>query len=368
MDKKISIGVIFGGQSSEYDVSCVSAVTIIEALDKNKYDVTKIGIMLDGRWFVYVGDNSRIKDLSWASDTENLRPAIISPCKAHHGIMYLDKQNLKYEIVRLDCVFPALHGENGEDGNMQGLLTLSGIPYVGSRTRGAAVTMDKAMTKLAVTPLKVNQAAYIMVNYNGAMEKNPDSLINFVSKKMGYPVFVKPSNAGSSVGVTKAHDRAELLSALTVASKVDSRILIEEYVRGKEIEVALLERYVNGKKQLVASCCGEIRPAGEFYDYNAKYVDDRSECIVPAQIDESVAKLVREAACRIFRATDCTGLARADFFVDGEKIVFNEINAIPGFTEISMFPMLFAADGLALPALVDTLVETALRDAGEFSE
>ena len=257
---------------------------------------------------------------------------------------------------RIDVAFPVLHGANGEDGAIQGLLQIAGIPYVGPHIAASAACMDKCMTKLVADQAGVRQAAWILVT-RAAYDHNVDSVVETVETKFTYPVFVKPAGTGSSVGVSKARDREGLIQALEAALIYDKKVLVEEFIDGQEVECAVL-----GNETPMASVCGEIVSGADFYDYEAKYVSDCSQLYIPARIDDAVAEQVRETAVKIYEALGCCGLSRVDFFVkkDGE-VVFNEINTIPGFTSISMYPKLFEASGIPYPELIDKLLELAME-------
>ena len=257
----------------------------------------------------------------------------------------------------IDVVFPVLHGENGEDGAMQGLLQLAGIPYVGPHISASAVAMDKTLTKLVIDQAGVPQAAWHLVRRND-MQHHMDHVIAALEAKFAYPMFVKPAGTGSSVGVSKAADRTALENALLEAGKFDDKVLVEEFIHGREIEVAVM-----GNENPVASICGEIDSGADFYDYEAKYVTDTSTAYIPARIDEDVQEIVREAAVKVYQAIGCQGLSRVDFFVtyEGNRVVFNEINTLPGFTSISMYPKLFAASGIPYGELIDELLKLAME-------
>lgn len=347
MSKK-TVAVVFGGQSSEHEVSCVSATTIIKNINTEKYEVVMIGITKDGRW-LQVKDVADIESGAWR---ESKVTAIISPDSAEQSILYIEGNTLTQK--KIDVVFPALHGLYGEDGTIQGIFELAKIPYVGCGVLASAVSMDKLYTKIIVDTLHIRQAAYVPV-----LKRDLEDMENVLSKveaKLSYPVFVKPSNAGSSQGVSKAHDRQELKKALELAVQHDRKILVEETIIGREIECAVL-----GGKEVKASGVGEILAAADFYDYEAKYNNPESRTIISPELPEGVEEKIREAAKSIFIAVDGVGLSRVDFFVekDTNEVVFNEINTLPGFTSISMYPMLWAAAGIDTKKLVDTLIETA---------
>ena len=350
--KKLSVCILFGGRSPEHEVSLRSAESVLNNLDKEKYNIFPVGITKEGDWILYGGkDYSRLPAGTWQDCPENRR-ATISPVRGQ-GLLSFEGDCVVRE--RIDVVFPVLHGENGEDGSIQGLLQLAGIPYVGPHVAASAVAMDKTLTKLVVDNAGVPQAAWQLVRreeLDNHMENTLDSLEN----RFRYPMFVKPSGTGSSVGVSKAADRDQLRSALRFAGKYDRKILVEEFIHGREIEVAVM-----GNDSPVASICGEIDSGVEFYDYDAKYVTNTSTAYVPARIPEDVAEQVRDAAVKVYSAIGCQGLSRVDFFVTFEenRVVFNEINTLPGFTSISMYPKLFAASGIPYSQLLDELLGLA---------
>ncbi|MBQ9543902.1 MAG: D-alanine--D-alanine ligase, partial [Clostridia bacterium] len=331
---KSRLGVIFGGRSSEYEISCVSAAAVIAAADKDKFDIYAVGITREGVWWLYEGDPALIAAGEWADDKASLRPAVLSPCPVHHGLLVFDKPASKYSVLRLDAIFPVVHGENCEDGRLQGLLEASGVPYVGCRTCSSAITMDKAFTKRLLDSFGIPQAKWISFSA-GDYHADPDFIAGRIEKELGYPAFVKPANAGSSKGISKVRDRSGLENAIRAAAEIDRKIVVEEAVDGREIEVALLEE----DSGVRASVCGEILPDMEFYSYDSKYVSGGSRTLIPAALGEEVSEKVRKLAVKVFSLLDCRGLSRADFFVkaDGSP-VFNEINSIPGFTSISMYP------------------------------
>lgn len=347
MKKKVAI--IFGGQSSEHEVSCISATTIIENINRDTYDPVLIGIRKDGRW-LKVDSAEAITDGSWRDGKVT---AVISPDREQHGVIFMEDG--KAELVKLDYVFPVLHGLYGEDGTVQGLVELAGIPYVGCGVLASAVSMDKLYTKIIVDTLGICQAAYVPVMSYELTDM--DKVVEKVLAKLSFPVFVKPSNAGSSQGVNKAHDREELVSALTEAAKHDRKILVEETIVGREIECAVLG---NGR-DVEASGLGEILAADEFYSYDAKYYNAESKTVLGPELPIGVTEEIREDARKIFRAVDGFGLSRVDFFYDTvrRRVVFNEINTLPGFTSISMYPMLWEKEGFSKELLIDKLLDMA---------
>lgn len=349
---KLSVCVLFGGVSPEHEVSLRSAESVLNRLDPEKYHIHPVGITREGEWIRYGGtDYSKLPGGTWLADESN-RPAAISPVRGQ-GLLTFEGDCVVRE--QLDVVFPVLHGENGEDGSVQGLLQLAGIPYVGPHVAASATCMDKTLTKLVADNAGIRQAAWHLVTAE-ELSKNEDAVLDTVEGRFEYPVFVKPAGTGSSVGVTKAKNRAALLSALQTAAKFDRKILVEEFINGREIEVAVL-----GNESPAASICGEIDAGTEFYDYDAKYISDCAQLYIPARIDEATAEQVRDTSIRAYRALGCRGLSRVDFFVthDGGEIVFNEINTIPGFTSISMYPKLFEASGIPYGTLLDELIELA---------
>jgi len=345
---KLKIAVLFGGQSSEHEISCISAVTVIQNIDRNRYDLLLIGITKEGCW-VLTESVEAIRNGRWKEGTTG---AVLSPDASVHGVLLLEDGRVTVE--RVDVAFPVLHGRYGEDGTIQGILELAQIPYVGCGVLSSAVSMDKLYTKIIVDTLGVAQARYLPVQRKALADM--DSVVESVEETFTYPVFVKPSNAGSSKGVSKASDREELKKALQTAADEDYKILVEEAIAGRELECAVL-----GGSDVRTSGVGEILPAAEFYDYEAKYHNEDSKTVLSPSLPEGKAEELRLAAADIFRAVDGLGLARVDFFLEigTNRIVFNEINTIPGFTSISMYPMLWEEQGLPKPQLVEALIQTA---------
>ena len=353
--KKLSVCVLFGGVSPEHEVSLRSAESVLNHIDHSKYNVFPVGITKDGDWIYYTGkDYSLLPTGAWKNHPDNRRAAI-SPLRGQ-GLLCFEGDCVVRE--RIDVVFPVLHGENGEDGTIQGLLQLAGIPYVGPHVAASAVAMDKTLTKLVADQAGIPQADWLLVRRE-EMECRMEFILDQLEEKFAYPMFVKPAGTGSSVGVSKAVDRQALEQGLRAAAVYDQKVLVEEFIRGKEIEVAVM-----GNDNPVASVCGEIDSGAEFYDYDAKYITDTSVAYIPARISEEAAEQVRELAVRVYQAIGCQGLSRVDFFVteDG-RAVFNEINTIPGFTSISMYPKLFAASGIPYSQLIDELIDLAMEDA-----
>lgn len=353
-----TILIVFGGRSPEHDVSLISASSVIRNIDKEKYNILKLGITKKGAWLLTDADEDEIKSGKWVDNITNV-PAFLSPDTAANRLITLSRDNI-YCTIDIDAVFPVLHGEHGEDGTIQGLFELAAIPYVGCGVRSSANCMDKATTKIILDNAGIKQAKSICITKMD-FEKDAQTVINKAQQLSPYPLFVKPSGTGSSVGVFKVKDKDALQIALSQAFKYDSKVLVEEYIKGREVEVAVL-----GNDNPQASVCGEIVPANEFYDYDAKYVSDNSALHIPAKIDEQIASKVRSEAVKAFIATDCTGIARVDFFVtDCGDIMLNEINTLPGFTHISMYPKLFEATGIPYKELIDRLILLAFERAAK---
>lgn len=353
MSKK-TVVVLFGGQSSEHEVSLISATTIISNINKDYYDIVMIGITKDGKWLKV----NAVEDIASGVWKESKIGAIISPDASKQGILLIEKTQVT--VQKVDVVFPVLHGLYGEDGTVQGLLELAKIPYVGCGVVASGVSMDKFYTKIIVDTLNVRQAKYVPV-LKGEL-KDINQVVKKVEEKLDFPVFVKPSNAGSSQGVSKAHDRDELIAALELAANHDKKILVEETIIGREIECAVL-----GGRDPKASGVGEILAAADFYDYDAKYNNAESKTIISPELPEGVLEQVRDSAVKIFKAVDAYGLSRVDFFLekDTNEVVFNEINTLPGFTSISMYPMLWEAKGISKQQLVEKLIQLAFTRSNE---
>ena len=353
--RKLNVCVLFGGMSPEHEVSLRSAESVLNNMDSEKYNIFPVGITKNGDWVLFGGsDYSMLPNEEWLDHPRNRR-ATISPVRGQ-GLLTFEGDCVVREMI--DVVFPVLHGENGEDGAVQGLLQLAGIPYVGPRVAASAVAMDKTLTKLVADSAKITQADWQLV-LNSSLSDHMERILNGLEEKFSYPVFVKPAGTGSSVGVSKATDRESLREALLQAGIYDEKILVEEFIHGREIEVAVM-----GNESPVASVCGEIDSGADFYDYDAKYVTDTSVAYIPARISEETAELVRDMAIKVYKSLGCRGLSRVDFFVTyaDNRVVFNEINTLPGFTSISMYPKLFAASGIAYNVLIDELLQLALEE------
>lgn len=345
--KKINLAVVFGGMSTEHDVSVISGMSILTNLDKEKYEINPIYISKDGNFFKYIGEYKEFKE------ENNL-------IKIDDVIDYLKN---------MDCIFPVLHGLYGEDGTIQGLFELLKVPYVGCKVLASSIAMDKVYTKVIFEKAGLNQAKYvyvkgltdgfIFVNDDFSEEKlSLDEVVSKIEEKIKYPMFVKPSNSGSSVGINKVKNKEELKDAILLAKKFDTKILVEEGIVGKEIECAVL-----GNEDVIASCVGEILPADEFYSYDAKYNNEESKNVIPADIEKNIVEEIRKSAIKAFKAIDGKGLSRVDFFIENNtnKIIINEINTLPGFTNISMYPKLFEKIGIRYSELLDKLVSLALE-------
>lgn len=362
--QRLRIGVLFGGRSAEHDVSLRSAMTIIGALDPERFDVVPIGITRTGQWLsggdpmqVLTGA-SRMFHLGSGEDssTETLDSA---------GTMALVTQagsSASLSVPRgimesVDLVFPVLHGPMGEDGTVQGMLELANVAYVGSGVLGSAVAMDKAIAKTILDQAGLPQLPWRLVNRND-WRQDPDGIAGAIAETLGFPCFVKPANMGSSVGISKVHGPEELAAAMSLAAHHDRRIVVERGVTGRELELAVL-----GNDAPIASVAGEIRPQGEFYDYDAKYIEDTAELTVPAPIDADTLGYMQGLAIEAFQALDLAGMARVDFFLEQgtDRVYINEVNTIPGFTSISMYPMLWEASGMPLAELLERLVHLALE-------
>jgi D-alanine-D-alanine ligase len=357
MGKKIRVGIIFGGRSGEHEVSLRSARSVMDAIDKDRYDVLPIGITKEGQW---VAGGDPMKAL--ASGGEDTTPAALLGEPGQRTIRAIEPVpdgsvvSLR-DIATVDVIFPVLHGPYGEDGTIQGLLELADVPYVGAGVVGSAVGMDKAIFKSVMRAHNIPVLPFILV-LRSAWEADPDAVVAGVEGGLRYPVFVKPANLGSSVGISKADDRAALVEALNDAARYDRRLLVEQGIVGREIEVSVL-----GNDDPIASVPGEVVPGDEFYTYEDKYIHDDAELLIPAPIDEDLAEKARDLAVRAYRAIDCAGLARCDFLLDRKtgELWVNEVNTIPGFTSISMYPKLWEASGVPYPELIDRLIRLALE-------
>lgn len=347
---KLRVGVVFGGRSVEHEVSLVSAASVMNALDKEKYEIVPIGISSEGRW---LSSSDALKLLKEKVNIDGQPEHLIVPDPRKKALVPLGFSNQSKPV---DVLFPVLHGTYGEDGTIQGLFELADIPYVGAGVLCSAVGMDKVVQKELLRQAKIPVTPGIWL-FLHEFESNRKKFISTAEKALRYPIFVKPANLGSSIGITKAHNRSELITAIQRAGEYDRKILIEKGIENsREIECSVL-----GNDDPIASVVGEIIPSNEFYDYDAKYVDGKSTAIIPAKIPKAIANKVREIAVRSFKILDCAGMARVDFLVTKKtnKIYLNETNTIPGFTSISMYPKLWQASGVSYPELLNRLIELA---------
>ena len=359
--KKIRVGLVFGGRSGEHEVSLASATSVMANLDKEKYDVVPIGITREGAWLLgteparlmaadqYVGEET-------GENVETTAVTLTGDPRLRRLIPIEGSEELSDDGT-LDVIFPVLHGTYGEDGTLQGMLEMANVPYVGCGVLGAALGMDKEKMKIIFQAVGLSNVDYLVYRRN-EWERSPEAIIEAIEQRLGYPCFVKPVNLGSSVGINKAHDRTELEHAMHVAAEYDRKIIIEHGINCREFECSVL-----GNDEPIASMIGEVVASNEFYDYNAKYLDNKSEVIIPAQIPQAVSEEIRRQAIKAFIALDLSGLARVDFFMERETghIYINEVNTMPGFTQISMYPKLWEASGLSYAELLDRLIELAIE-------
>lgn len=343
---KKRIAVLFGGQSTEHEVSNASAASVLKNMDTTKYDICPIGITKDGKWYEYTGNYDLIEDSQWEKDELH---------KVFNG------QNRLFN-KEIDVVFPVLHGQYGEDGAIQGLCKLLNIPCASSGILASAVCMDKVYTKYLLERFNIKQADYVVVKTKEYSEKGK-VVVKRIEEKLKYPVFVKPSNSGSSVGITKAHNREELLEGLEIALSYDRKVLVEKAINAREVEVAVL-----GNDCPKVAIPGEIIPGSEFYDYDAKYKEETSKLLIPADFSAKKLNEIKALAILIFKVLDCEGMARVDFLVDkaSEEVYLNEVNTIPGFTKISMYAKLWQAAGKPYSALIDELIKLAIERNNNF--
>jgi D-alanine-D-alanine ligase len=346
MAKKLRVGILFGGRSGEHEVSLLSAASILKAIDRKKFDVVPLGITKQGRWVTGTNADRLLAGKPLTGTSRSLLP---SP-----------------DALAVDVIFPVLHGTFGEDGTVQGLLELAGVPYVGSGVLGSSAGMDKAIMKSLFKDAGLPIVADVVVS-RAAIEKDAKSVTQLVERRLRYPVFAKPANLGSSVGISKVHNRAELLPALRLAAQYDHKIIVEQGASAQGVKARELEVAVLGNHDAKASVVGEIIPGKEFYDYEAKYLSDGSVPVIPARVPKTLSEKVRKFALMAFQACDLSGLARVDFLLDPATgdLFLNEVNTLPGFTSISMYPKLWEASGLAYKDLITRLIELALERAAE---
>jgi D-alanine-D-alanine ligase len=355
MPPKIRVGVIFGGRSAEHEVSIVSAASVINALDREKYEVLPIGITPEGRW---LSSAKALELLKQRANVDDLPEHILVPDPRKQGLIELKDSSAQSFPQRIDVAFPVLHGTYGEDGTIQGLFELADIPYVGAGVLGSAIGMDKVVQKQLLRQVKIPVTPDVWFPIQ-EFRKETKKIVGIIERRLRYPCFVKPANLGSSIGITKAHNRRELVEAIHLAGEYDLKILVEKGIeRAHEIECSVL-----GNDQPIASLPGEIVPSNEFYDYDAKYVDGKSTAIIPARLPKSVIKKIQQYSVESFRILNCAGMARVDFLVTKKSnaIYLNELNTIPGFTSISMYPKLWQASGVSYPELIDRLIQLAIE-------
>jgi D-alanine-D-alanine ligase len=355
MTKK-RIGILFGGRSGEHEVSLASAKSVMEAIDSSRFDVVPIGITKEGRW-IAAGDPLEALQSGRLEDSQ---PVALLGDPSQQGLMRLAKERsglTETSVAQLDVLFPVLHGPYGEDGTVQGLLELADIPYVGAGVLGSALGMDKIAMKDIYRSHGLPVVKYLPLKRRD-WQHDPESILDRIESQLGYPCFTKPANLGSSVGITKAKSREELVAGMNEAASYDRRLLIEEGISAREIEVSVL-----GNDDPITSVPGEVVPCNEFYDYAAKYIDDASELLIPAPISPELTVRVRRLAVQAYLAIDCAGMARADFLLDrgSDKLYISELNTIPGFTPISMYPKLWQATGMSYPELIERLIDLALE-------
>ena len=360
-DQKLKVGVLFGGRSGEHEISLMSARSILSVMNPESYDVIQIGITHDGSWLV--GDDVLDK-FSSEKKLNSLDISVIFPDPVRQGLYVIhpaDKDEIIKQLSKLDVVFPILHGTYGEDGTIQGLLELAEIAYVGAGVLGSSVGMDKGVFRDVMRANDIPQVPTIIFMRN-EVEGSLDEVVKRAEELAPYPLFTKPANLGSSVGITKCMNRSDLMEGLLDAARYDRRLLVEKGINAREIEVSVL-----GNDDPIASVPGEVLPAADFYSYEAKYHDDRSELLIPAPVPFEVSQQVRNLAVRAYRAVDCAGMARVDFLLDKDsgEIFLNEMNTIPGFTKISMYPKLWEASGLSYEDLVKRLIELAMERRSE---
>lgn len=353
---KLRVAVIFGGKSNEHDISRVSATHVIRSIPKERYDVVCIGITKKGHWLKYIGDIEDIPTGAWEKHTDNV-PCVLSPDPVDKGFLATGSDG-KVSRVRVDCVFPVLHGKNGEDGTIQGLLEMAQIPFVGCDLISSANCMDKELTHIVLGAHGIKTAPYVPINFYELSELDEKCAI--MERVLKYPMYVKPANCGSSVGISRVTDLDSLKYGIKMAFAHDKKVIVEQGIDGLECECAVM-----GNEKPVVSSVGEICAANEFYDFDAKYNSSESQTFIPARIEPERAENIRQTALMAYRAMGCSGLARVDFFLckDG-SVVLNEINTMPGHTPISMFPQLFAFEGMTFERQEDKLIRLALERAG----
>jgi len=363
MTNKTKIGVMLGGRSGEHEVSLMSARSVLAVMDPEKYEITQIGITHDGEW--WSGEN--VLEMFERGKTDNLYRVLLL-AEPGNTILYkregIDGEERISPIAELEVIFPVLHGTFGEDGTLQGLLEMADFAYVGAGVLGSSVGMDKGIFKDVMIANQIPVADWIIASRND-LAATIDQIVERAEKLAPYPLFVKPANLGSSVGITKCKNRSDLVEGMLDAARYDRRILIERGINAREIEISVL-----GNEMIQVSLPGEIKPSDEFYSYKAKYLDDRSQTIVPADLPKDVVQQIQETAIRVYQAVDCAGMARVDFLwdQDNQTLYVNELNTIPGFTSISMYPKLWEASGISYPELIDQLIQLGIQRKQERSK
>jgi D-alanine-D-alanine ligase len=361
---KLRVGVMFGGRSGEHEVSLMSARSVLAALDPQKYDVTEIGILHDGTWLI----GKKVLNLLERGGVDHLMPAFLIPDPNRPGLYRIRATSTAGEtlerVAELDVIFPVLHGTYGEDGTIQGLFEVNGVAYVGSGVLGSALGMDKGVFKDVMKSQGIPIVESMLI-LRSELEKDREAVLERIESLLPsrpYPVFVKPANLGSSVGISKCSNRSDLLEGLMEAARFDRRLVVERGVNAREIEVSVL-----GNDEPKASIVGEVVPSREFYSYEAKYIDEGSQLLIPAPIPDELAERIQALAVQAYKAIDCAGMARVDYLLDKDtgEVFLSEINTLPGFTKISMYPKLWIASGLSYPDLVDRLIELALERKAE---
>lgn len=353
---KTKLLVMFGGRSGEYEVSLVSVSAVLRNIPEEKYDVTTVGITREGKWLCYRGDIDAIESDGWWKDSAKLSSCAICPDYGEKTLILFKEDGI--EKIPVDVCLAVMHGTQGEDGTLQGVFEIAGIPMAGCTCETAAICMDKASAKMILTSCDIRCAQDVVLTAE-MWENSRDRLIERAERELHYPIFVKPSRSGSSVGISRVTRREELDSAVSEALRWDNKVLLEEYICGKEIETAVL---VSADGEVTVSECGEIDPGSEFYDYDTKYKNDSASYFIPARLDSEIAEKVRKTARRAAEMLDIRGLSRIDFFVtDRGTIILNEINTMPGFTPISMYPKLMMNTGMSFSELVDAIITEALE-------
>ncbi|KAB3541009.1 D-alanine--D-alanine ligase [Alkaliphilus pronyensis] len=360
--KKTNVMVLFGGKSHEHEVSLMSAASILRAINKEKYNIIPVVITKEGNWQRY---NSTVKEIE-SGEWEGIKNMLLNDEKTSSVSLIPQKSNsgsiaLGGTVEDIDVVFPVLHGPFGEDGTIQGLLETINVPYVGAGVLASAVAMDKAVVKALFKAEDIPQADYTVV-YRKKYEESPIRELEAIEERLKYPVFVKPANLGSSVGISKARNRQQLMAAIEEASRYDRKIVIEENINAREIECSVL-----GNDEPIASLPAEIIPSHEFYDYQDKYFDGKTQFIIPADLPKETIEKIRSLAIKVYRLIDCSGLARVDFFIEKStnRILINEINTMPGFTKISMYPKMWEASGIKYEELINRLIDLAIERFNE---